>query len=64
MAFAEAQKSKAYYKRFQVKLKRRREGKTDYRARRRHITRTETNTTLQNTVLSYQQAALVAQWLV
>ncbi|KAJ6972782.1 hypothetical protein NC653_033177 [Populus alba x Populus x berolinensis] len=37
MAFAKAQKSKACYKRFQVKLKRRREGKTDYRARIRLI---------------------------
>ncbi|XP_011006737.1 PREDICTED: 60S ribosomal protein L5-like [Populus euphratica] len=37
MAFAKAQKSRAYYKRFQVKFKRRREGKTDYRARIRLI---------------------------
>ncbi|KAB2075278.1 hypothetical protein ES319_A07G212000v1 [Gossypium barbadense] len=31
MAYVKAQKSKAYFKRFQVKFKRRREGKTDYR---------------------------------
>merc|ERR1712036_175258 len=31
-------KSKAYYKRFQVKYKRRREGKTDYYARKRLVT--------------------------
>ncbi|KAB5530059.1 hypothetical protein DKX38_020140 [Salix brachista] len=37
MAFAKAQKSRAYSKRFQVKFKRRREGKTDYRARIRLI---------------------------
>lgn len=37
MAFAKAQKSKAYFKRYQVKYKRRREGKTDYRARIRLI---------------------------
>ncbi|KAL0458998.1 UNVERIFIED_CONTAM: 60S ribosomal protein L5 [Sesamum latifolium] len=37
MAFVKAQKSKAYFKRFQVKFKRRREGKTDYRARIRMI---------------------------
>ncbi|XP_041028764.1 60S ribosomal protein L5 isoform X2 [Juglans microcarpa x Juglans regia] len=37
MAFVKAQKSKAYFKRFQVKYKRRREGKTDYRARIRLI---------------------------
>ncbi|BBH08630.1 ribosomal protein L5 B [Prunus dulcis] len=36
-AFVKSQKSKAYYKRFQVKYKRRREGKTDYRARIRLI---------------------------
>ncbi|KAJ0622586.1 putative ribosomal protein L5 eukaryotic/L18 archaeal [Helianthus annuus] len=37
MAFVKAQKSRSYYKRFQVKFKRRREGKTDYRARVRLI---------------------------
>ncbi|KAJ0051336.1 hypothetical protein Pint_03144 [Pistacia integerrima] len=35
--FVKAQKSRAYFKRFQVKYKRRREGKTDYRARIRLI---------------------------
>lgn len=37
MAFVKAQKTKAYFKRFQVPYKRRREGKTDYRARIRLI---------------------------
>jgi large subunit ribosomal protein L5e len=37
MVFVKAQKSKAYFKRYQVKYKRRREGKTDYRARIRLI---------------------------
>ncbi|KAF5746217.1 60S ribosomal protein L5 [Tripterygium wilfordii] len=37
MVFVKAQKSKAYFKRFQVKYKRRRQGKTDYRARIRLI---------------------------
>ncbi|KMT03260.1 hypothetical protein BVRB_8g198030 [Beta vulgaris subsp. vulgaris] len=37
MAFVKAQKSRAYFKRYQVKFKRRREGKTDYRARNRLI---------------------------
>ena len=37
MGFVKIVKNKAYFKRFQVKLKRRREGKTDYRARRRLI---------------------------
>lgn len=36
-AFVKAQKSRAYFKRYQVKFKRRREGKTDYRARNRLI---------------------------
>ncbi|KAE8718298.1 60S ribosomal protein L5-1 [Hibiscus syriacus] len=35
--FVKAQKTKAYFKRFQVPFKRRREGKTDYRARIRLI---------------------------
>jgi len=37
MGFVKVVKSKAYFKRFQVKLKRRREGKTDYYARRRLV---------------------------
>ncbi|KAL8260752.1 hypothetical protein R6Q59_028705, partial [Mikania micrantha] len=36
-AFVKAQKSRSYFKRFQVKFKRRRQGKTDYRARIRLI---------------------------
>jgi len=38
MAFVKVVKNKAYFKRFQVKFKRRREGKTDYYARKRLIT--------------------------
>jgi large subunit ribosomal protein L5e len=38
MAFMKVTKNKAYFKRFQVKYRRRREGKTDYRARKRLIT--------------------------
>jgi len=38
MAFVKVIKNKAYFKRFQVKYRRRREGKTDYRARRRLVT--------------------------
>lgn len=37
MAFVKVVKNKAYFKRFQVKYKRRREGKTDYYARKRLI---------------------------
>jgi large subunit ribosomal protein L5e len=35
MGFVKVVKNKAYFKRFQVKYRRRREGKTDYQARRR-----------------------------
>lgn len=37
MAFIKVVKNKAYFKRFQVKYRRRREGKTDYRARKRLV---------------------------
>jgi len=37
MAFVKVLKNKAYFKRFQVKYRRRREGKTDYRARRKMV---------------------------
>merc|ERR1711968_432930 len=38
MGFIKVVKNKAYFKRFQVKYKRRREGKTDYYARKRLVT--------------------------
>ncbi|KAH7485318.1 hypothetical protein PRIC1_004618 [Phytophthora ramorum] len=38
MTFVKVIKNKAYFKRYQVKYRRRREGKTDYRARKRLIT--------------------------
>ena len=38
MPFVKLIKNKAYFKRYQVKYKRRREGKTDYRQRKRLIT--------------------------
>lgn len=37
MSFTKVIKTKAYYKRFQTKFKRRRQGKTDYRARKRLV---------------------------
>jgi large subunit ribosomal protein L5e len=37
MGFVRVVKDRAYYKRFQVKYRRRREGKTDYRARKRLV---------------------------
>jgi len=38
MVFVKVQKNKAYYKRLQTKFRRRREGKTDYFARRKMVT--------------------------
>merc|ERR1712137_756546 len=37
MGFVKVVKNKAYYKRYQVKYRRRREGKTDYQARRKLV---------------------------
>ena len=37
MAFVKVQKNKAYYKRWQTKYRRRRQGKTDYFARRKLV---------------------------
>ena len=42
MPFVKIIKNKAYFKRFQVKYRRRREGKTDYRARRQMIVQDRT----------------------
>jgi len=42
MVFVKIQKTKAYFKRYQVKFRRRREGKTDYRARQKLITQDKT----------------------
>jgi len=42
MTFLRVVKSKAYFKRFQVKYKRRREGKTDYYARKRLVAQDKT----------------------
>jgi len=42
MAFIKVIKNKAYFKRYQVKFRRRREGKTDYRARKRLIAQDKT----------------------
>jgi len=42
MVFVKVQKTKAYFKRYQVKFRRRREGKTDYRARQKLITQDKT----------------------
>lgn len=42
MVFVKIQKNKAYFKRYQTKYRRRREGKTDYRARQALITQDKT----------------------
>lgn len=42
MTFVKVVKNKAYFKRFQVKYRRRREGKTDYRARRQMVLQDKT----------------------
>nr|ADR71225.1 60S ribosomal protein L5A [Hevea brasiliensis] len=63
MAFVKAQKTKAYFKRFQVKFKRRREGKTDYRARIRLINQDKNkyNTPKYRFVVRFSNKDIVAQ---
>ncbi|XP_011037361.1 PREDICTED: 60S ribosomal protein L5-like [Populus euphratica] len=63
MAYAKAQKSRAYSKRFQVKFKRRREGKTDYRARIRLINQDKNkyNTPKYRFVVRFSNKDIVAQ---
>jgi len=61
--FVKAQKSKAYFKRYQVKFKRRREGKTDYRARIRLINQDKNkyNTPKYRFVVRFSNKDIVAQ---
>ncbi|XP_022728331.1 60S ribosomal protein L5-like isoform X2 [Durio zibethinus] len=63
MVYVKAQKSKAYFKRFQVKFKRRREGKTDYRARTRLINQDKNkyNTPKYRLVARFTNKDIVAQ---
>ncbi|KAG8654395.1 60S ribosomal protein L5 [Manihot esculenta] len=63
MAFVKAQKTKAYFKRFQVKFKRRRAGKTDYRARIRLINQDKNkyNTPKYRFVVRFSNKDIVAQ---
>ncbi|XP_030527904.2 60S ribosomal protein L5 [Rhodamnia argentea] len=63
MAFVKAQKSKAYFKRYQVKYKRRRDGKTDYRARIRLINQDKNkyNTPKYRFVVRFSNKYIVAQ---
>ncbi|EEF37766.1 ribosomal protein L5, putative [Ricinus communis] len=63
MAFVKAQKTRAYFKRFQVKYKRRREGKTDYRARIRLINQDKNkyNTPKYRLVVRFTNKDVIAQ---
>uniref|UniRef100_A0A7C8ZHD4 Large ribosomal subunit protein uL18 C-terminal eukaryotes domain-containing protein n=1 Tax=Opuntia streptacantha TaxID=393608 RepID=A0A7C8ZHD4_OPUST len=63
MVFVKAQKSRAYFKRFQVKFKRRREGKTDYRARTRLINQDKNkyNTPKYRFVVRFTNKDVIAQ---
>ncbi|KAJ1381417.1 Ribosomal protein L5 eukaryotic/L18 archaeal [Sesbania bispinosa] len=63
MAYVKAQKSKAYFKRYQVKFKRRREGKTDYRARIRLINQDKNkyNTPKYRFVVRFTNKDIIAQ---
>ncbi|KAI3986891.1 hypothetical protein MKX01_014592 [Papaver californicum] len=61
--FIKAQKPRAYFKRFQVKFKRRREGKTDYRARIRLINQDKNkyNTPKYRFVVRFTNKDIIAQ---
>ncbi|CAB4261784.1 unnamed protein product [Prunus armeniaca] len=63
MAFVKSLKSRAYFKRFQVKYKRRRQGKTDYRARIRLINQDKNkyNTPKYRFVVRFTNKDIVAQ---
>ncbi|XP_074566495.1 large ribosomal subunit protein uL18 [Curcuma longa] len=63
MVFVKSVKTKAYFKRFQVKYKRRREGKTDYRARIRLINQDKNkyNTPKYRFVVRFTNKDIVAQ---
>ncbi|KAI4356229.1 hypothetical protein L6164_000267 [Bauhinia variegata] len=63
MAYVKAQKTRAYSKRFQVKFKRRREGKTDYRARIRLINQDKNkyNTPKYRFVVRFTNKDIIAQ---
>jgi len=63
MVFVKAQKSRAYFKRYQVKFKRRRQGKTDYRARIRLINQDKNkyNTPKYRFVVRFTNKDIVAQ---
>lgn len=61
--FVKVVKNKAYFKRFQVKFKRRREGKTDYYARKRLIVQDKNkyNTPKYRMVVRFSNKDITAQ---
>merc|ERR1712223_50923 len=63
MPFVKVVKSKAYFKRFQVKFKRRREGKTDYFARKRlvHQDKNKYNTPKYRLIVRFTNKDIVCQ---
>jgi len=63
MTFLRVIKSKAYFKRFQVKFKRRREGKTDYYARKRLVAQDKTkyNSPKYRLVVRFTNKDVIAQ---
>jgi len=63
MPFIKVQKNKAYFKRFQVKYRRRREGKTDYRARKRLVSQDKNkyNTPRHRLVVRFTNTNVIAQ---
>jgi len=63
MPFIKVQKNKAYFKRYQVKYRRRREGKTDYRARKRLVSQDKNkyNTPRHRLVVRFTNKDVIAQ---
>merc|ERR1712034_309915 len=63
MGYIKVIKSRAYFKRFQVKFKRRREGKTDYYARKRLVTQDKNkyNTPKYRLVVRFTNKNIVCQ---
>ena len=63
MGFVKVVKNKAYFKRFQVKYRRRREGKTDYFARKRLIVQNKNkyNTPKYRLIVRFSNKMITAQ---
>ena len=64
--FVKVVKNRAYYKRYQVKFKRRREGKTDYYARKRLVIQDKNkyNTPKNRLIVRFSNTDIIAQvWL-